>query len=96
MAMRVSLARGDTVEVPLPKAAFWAKYFSSDGKSVPPTIEIRGKGSCTTGDGLRVARVEEGAYMKYCFAGDGATMRIAHGANGAEIVKGTVAIQLVW
>ena len=30
MAMRVRLARGDTIETPLPKAAFWATYFSKD------------------------------------------------------------------
>ena len=30
MAMHVSLGRGDTIETPVPKAAFWVTYFSRD------------------------------------------------------------------
>src|SRR5262249_8939696 len=90
MAMRVELARGDTIITPLPKAAFWATYISKDRSTVPPTIEIVGNGSCTTGDGLRSRRVEEGVYAKYCRAEQGDRMRIAHGVVGAPRVHGTV------
>ena len=96
MAMRVSLARGDTIETPLPAAAFWVTYFSKDPAVAPPTIELRGDGSCTTGDGLHARRIEEGEYAKYCFARKGARMRIAHGADGAATVNGVVAIRLMW
>lgn len=96
LATHVALARGDTVELPLPKAAFWITYFSPNHAAVPPTIEIRGNGSCTTGDGLRLHRIEEGEYTKYCLTDKGATLMIAHGAAGAERVEGTVAIHLVW
>jgi len=96
LAMHVALARGDTVELPLPKAAFWITYFSPNPLAAPPTIEIRGNGSCTTGDGVRIHRVEEREYTKYCLTNRGATLMIAHGATGADLVKGTVAIRLVW
>jgi hypothetical protein len=96
MAMRVNLARGDTIEEPLPKAAFWVTYFSKDRSAAPPTIELRGSGSCTTGDGVRQRRIEDGEYAKYCLAGTGARMMISHGAAGAARVSGVVAIRLMW
>lgn len=96
MAMNVSLARGDTIEVPLPKAAFWVTYFSKDRRIAPPTIELQGDGSCTTGDGVRARRIEDGEYAKYCLAGNGTRMMIAHGALGAARVTGVVAIRLMW
>ena len=96
MAMRVSLARGDTIEVPLPKAAFWVTYFSKDASVAPPTIELQGDGSCTTGDGVRQRRIEDGEYAKYCFAGNRTRMMIAHGAGGATRVSGIGAIRLMW
>jgi len=93
MAMRVSLARGDTLEVPLPKAAFWVTYFSKDRSAAPPTIELKGDGSCAQGDGVRQRRIEDGEYAKYCLTGNGARMMIAHGTEGAARVTGIVAIR---
>lgn len=95
MAMPVSLARGDTIETPLPKAAFWVTYFSRDPSAPPPTIELKGDGSCAQGDGVRQRRIEDGEYAKYCLTGTGARMMIAHGAGGAERVTGVVAIRLM-
>jgi hypothetical protein len=96
MGMRIAQARGDTLEVPVPKAAFWITYYSNDPAVPPPTIELRGPGACATGDGLRVRRVEAGTYGKYCNAGAGAKMMIAHGATGADTVRGFVAVRLMW
>jgi hypothetical protein len=96
MAMRVSLARGDTIETPIPKAAFWATYFSKDRAAAPPTIEVRGEGSCTTGNGLQPRRIEKGEYAKYCLTGAGARLMIAHGMTGAPTVSGVVAIRVMW
>ncbi|MEO7086352.1 MAG: hypothetical protein ABI442_03525 [Gemmatimonadaceae bacterium] len=96
LAMHVRLVRGDTIEVPLPKAAFWVKYLPTDRKAAPPTIELSRNGACSTGDGMRVKRVEEGEYVKYCLTQAGAMMMIAHGATGAEVVEGNVTLQLVW
>ena len=95
MAMPVSLARGDTIEVPLPRAAFWVTYFSKDRSAPPPTIELRGDGSCAQGDGVRQRRIEAGEYAKYGLTGDGARMMIAHGAGGAARVTGIVAMRLM-
>jgi hypothetical protein len=96
LAIRVTLARGDTVELPLPKAAFWVTYLPNDREAAPPTIELRGDGLCTTGNGIRLRRIEDGEYAKYCLTGSGARMMIAHGATGAETVTGTVALRLMW
>jgi hypothetical protein len=96
MAMRVDLARGDTMWLPLPKAAFWVTYFSGDRNVAPPTIELVGEGSCTTGNGLQERRIEEGEYAKYCFAGRGTRMMVAHGASGAPRVAGIVALRIMW
>jgi hypothetical protein len=96
MAMRVDLSRGDTIITPVPKAAFWVTYLSKDRSAVPPTIELVGSGSCTTGNGLRSRRVEEGVYAKYCRAETGDRMRIAHGMIGEPRVHGTVALRMMW
>ncbi|HTD59644.1 MAG TPA: hypothetical protein VK679_03275 [Gemmatimonadaceae bacterium] len=95
LAMRVRLARGDTVELPVPKAAFWVTYLASDPHAAPPTIELRGDGVCTTGDGIRLRRIEDGKYAKYCLVGSRARMMIAHGTTGADTVTGTVAVRVM-
>jgi hypothetical protein len=95
LAMHVKLARGDTVELPVPKAAFWVTYLPSDRGTAPPTIELRGDGLCTTGNGINLRRIEDGEYAKYCLTGSGARMMIAHGATGAETITGTVALRLM-
>jgi hypothetical protein len=94
-AMRVSLARGDTLDVRLPKAAFWVTYVSKDPSGTPPTIELKGDGSCAEGNGVRQRRIERGEYAKYCLTGNGAQMMIAHGNGGAARVTGMVAIRLM-
>jgi hypothetical protein len=96
MAMRVNIARGDTIEVPVPKGVFWVTYYSSDRSAPPPTIELRGDGACTTGDGLHMRRVEDGTYAKYCRTGDGVRMMIAHGVAGADSVRGLIAVRMMW
>ncbi len=96
MAMRVNLARGDTIITPLPEAAFWVTYYSRNRDGVPPTIEIVGSGSCTTGNGLNARRVEEGQYAKYCRTRKGDRMMIAHGTSGGQNVNGIVALRLDW
>lgn len=96
MAMHVSLARGDTILTPVPKGAFWVTYFSRDSGVAPPTIELRGDGLCTLGNGISARRIAEGEYAKYCYSGTGAQMMIAHGTTGAVRVSGVVALRLVW
>jgi hypothetical protein len=96
MGMRVALTRGDTITVPVPKAVFWVTYYAKDPALPPPTIELRGDGFCTTGNGIRVRRVEDGTYAKYCTAGNGVQMLIAHGTAGADTVRGFIAVRLMW
>jgi orotidine-5'-phosphate decarboxylase len=40
--------------------------------------------------------VEDGSYAKYCNAGHGVQMVIAHGTAGADTVRGFVAVRLMW
>lgn len=96
LAMRVRVARGDTIVTPLPKSSFWVRYISADRGAPPPTIELRGNGFCTLGDGIHLKRIEEDEYARYCHADDGTSMMIAHGLVGADTVSGTVAIELSW
>jgi hypothetical protein len=96
MAMHVSLARGDTIEVPVPKGAFWVTYFSKDRAVPPPTIQLRGDGACALGNGIQRRRITEDEYAKYCRTGNGTRMMIAHGAAGAANVNGVVAIRMMW
>jgi hypothetical protein len=96
MGIRVKLARGDTIDVAVPKGAFWVTYYSDDRSAAPPTIELRGNGACSTGDGVRMRRLEQGTYAKYCRTGDGVQMMIAHGAIGADTVSGLVAVRMMW
>ena len=96
MAMRVSLGRGDTIVTEVPKAAFWVTYFSNEHGVAPPTIELRGDGLCTLGNGLVARRISDDEYAKYCYSSNGTKMMIAHGANGADRVNGVVALRLVW
>ncbi|HEY4130813.1 MAG TPA: hypothetical protein VGM50_09360 [Gemmatimonadaceae bacterium] len=96
LAMRVKLARGDTIELPVPKAAFWVTYLPSNRNVAPPTIELRGEGSCTTGNGIRARRIEDDKYAKYCLAGTGTQMMVAHGATGPDTVAGTIALRIMW
>jgi hypothetical protein len=96
LAIRVHVTRGDTVEVPVPKAAFWVKYFPRDSGAAPPTIELHGNGSCVNGDGIRIQRVENGEYAKYCRTDNGTTIMIAHGEAGADTVAGTITLDLNW
>jgi hypothetical protein len=96
MSMSVTLARGDTIRTPLPKAAFWVTYIPRDRGAPPPTIELLGYGGCSAGDGVHQRRVEDGEYAKYCFSRSGSRLMIAHGATGAAVVRGTVAIRLMW
>lgn len=96
LAVRVRLAQGDTIALPLPKATFWVKYFPAKSGEAPPTIKLRGSGSCTTGDGIHLQRVIDGEFAKYCFTGNDAAIMIAHGEMGAKMVNGTIALDLDW
>lgn len=40
--------------------------------------------------------LEKREYAKYCLTDKGARLMVAHGATGAELVEGTVALRLVW
>lgn len=82
--------------MPLPKAALWVTYFSKHHEVAPPTIELVGEGSCTTGNGLQARRIEEGEYAKYCLTGRGTRMMIAHGNTGADTINGVVAVRIMW
>jgi hypothetical protein len=94
VAQRVHLARGDTVSWVLPKGVFWVKYLPRNRSDAPPTITVHGPAGCNTGDGVHVFRLVVEEYSKYCLVhAEGATVTVAHGEHGPEIIDGFVALQ---
>ena len=95
VARPVRLAIGDTVHWALPAGAFWLKYIPKRAAETPPTIALEGNVACSTGDGVRTYRMPAEEYGKYCFVRSGASVLVAHGANGVPIVEGSLLLQRV-
>ena len=93
IATPVRLAQGDTVQWPLPTGMFWLKYLPRVLGEAPPTITVVGPVSCRQSDGIHAYRVDLDVYAAECSAGKGATVKIAHGAMGAAVVDGRLAIE---
>ncbi len=95
VARPVRLARGDTLQWALPNGTYWLKYLPARDGEPPPTITVDGAIGCMQGDGINAYRVPEGIYGAYCMVQRGGTARVllAHGAEGAEVVEGTLTLQ---
>ncbi len=94
VARDVRLARGDTIRWTVPKGTFWLKYISRRASEAPPTITLEGAAGCRFSNGLRAYWVTLDVYAAECTVGSaGASVRIAHGALGADVVEGTLAVQ---
>lgn len=93
VARSVRLAIGDTVHWTLPPGAFWLKYLPKRATETPPTIVLEGNVGCSTGDGVRTYRMPAEEYGKYCVARSGASVLVAHGANGLPVVEGSLLLQ---
>jgi hypothetical protein len=96
VALNVHLARGDTINMPLPGGAFWLKYVPRDSSDGPPAISVNGM-SCVPTDGIRVYTVPLGVIATYCdaFAEKGITLKLAHGSTGAAVIAGLLMIERV-
>lgn len=93
VAIPVSLNRGDTLTFALPAGTFMFKFLPRIEGQAPPTITLSGPVSCTTGDGLRLHYAPEDEVIRYCFAQtNGGAVTVAHGAFGAPVVAGAIAI----
>jgi len=93
VARRVRLAMGDTLRWALPPGAFWLKYIPQRASETPPTITLEGNVGCSSGDGVRTYRMPVEEYGKYCVAKSGASVLLAHGANGLRVVEGSLLLQ---
>jgi hypothetical protein len=94
VARPVRLARGDTVNWAIPKGVFWVKYLPRNRSDTPPTITMHGPAGCSPGDGMHVFRLVVEEYSKYCLVhADGATVTVAHGEHGPDIIDGFVALE---
>jgi hypothetical protein len=96
VAVPVRLAQGDTVHWTLPVGTFWIKYLPRHPSDAPPTISLSGTVNCSAGNGLSTHRVPLEVYAVYCLVRPGgATVDVAHGRVGAQIVEGSLALQRV-
>jgi len=84
---------GDTLRWALPPGAFWLKYIPQRASETPPTITLEGNVGCSSGDGVRTYRMPVEEYGKYCVAKSGASVLLAHGANGLRVVEGSLLLQ---
>jgi hypothetical protein len=95
VARPVRLSMGDTLHWGLPAGAFWLKYIPKRASETPPTIVLEGNVGCSTGDGVRTYTMPAEEYGKYCVARPGASVLIAHGANGLPVVEGSLLLQRI-
>lgn len=96
VAVPVRLERGDTLRWSLPKGAFWLKYLPRRPGEAPPTITLSGDAACSRGNGLRVYVIPLGEYGTYCMVRPGgATVNVGHGAFGAAVVEGSLALERI-
>jgi len=95
VARPVRLSTGDTLHLALPPGAFWLKYLPKRASETPPTIAVEGNVGCSSGDGVRTYRMPAEEYGKYCLARPGASVLVAHGANGLPVVEGSLLLQRV-
>jgi hypothetical protein len=94
VAVPVRVAQGDTVHWALPQGAFWLKYLPRNAGEAPPTITVSGAISCSRGNGLNAFRALLDVYVVYCLVrAGGATVDVAHGRLGAQVVEGSLALQ---
>jgi len=97
VAVPVRLAQGDTVHWTLPTGTFWIKYLPRHPTDAPPTISLSGTVNCSAGNGLSTFRAPLGVYAVYCLVREGgASVDVAHGRVGAQVVEGSLALQRVY
>lgn len=96
VAVPMRVAQGDTVHWALPPGAFWLKYLPRTSGDAPPTITVSGAITCSRGNGLQAFRTQLDVYVVYCLVrSGGASVDVAHGRFGAQIVEGSLALQRV-
>ena len=96
VAVPVRLARGDTLHWNLFAGAFWLRYVPRQSGGLPPTIAVNGAISCAPGDGLMAYRLPLEEVATYCIVRPGgATVTLAHGATGAAVIEGSLALDRV-
>ena len=95
VASAVRVAQGDTVHWALPTGAFWLKYLPRRPSDAPPTISVSGAANCSSGNGIRAYRAPLDVYAVYCLVRPGgAAVDVAHGRVGAQVVEGSLVLQL--
>ncbi|HEY4129593.1 MAG TPA: hypothetical protein VGM50_03205 [Gemmatimonadaceae bacterium] len=96
VAIVMSVARGDTVEYPIPTGTMWVKWLPRGATTTPPTITMQGPGFCQDGQASLTLWLPVDEYGKYCYVGAGTRIRVAHGKSGPATLTGALMIERMW
>ena len=89
VAMRLRVARGDTLHIPVPAGTVWVKWKSGDDAATHPAITAEGPAYCHMDSEAAHWRPAD-QYGGYCFFSDGARIRVARGSAGEPLVAGAL------
>lgn len=93
VAMRLHIARGDTLRFPVPAGLLWVKWMSRDGGAAHPTIAAEGSGYCHADSEAFTRWLPAGVYGAYCDVSDGTRIRIALGGGGDSVLTGALLLE---
>ncbi|HTE45240.1 MAG TPA: hypothetical protein VK636_08375 [Gemmatimonadaceae bacterium] len=93
VAMRLHLARDDTLRLPVPAGTLWVKWMSRGGAATHPAITAEGPGYCHVDTEAITHWLPAGEYGAYCYVSDGARIRVAGGGAGDSVLTGALLLE---
>jgi hypothetical protein len=95
VAMRLRLARGDTLHLPVPAGAMWVKWMARGGAATHPSITAEGPGYCHMDSEAFIRWLPAGEYGAYCYVGDGTRIRVSRSGAGDSVLTGALLLERV-
>jgi hypothetical protein len=93
VAMRLQIARGDTLRFPVPTGTHWVKWMARDGGAAHPTIAAEGSGYCHADSEAFTRWLPAGIYGAYCEASAGTRIRVAWNGAGDSVLTGALLLE---
>jgi len=93
VAMRLRLALGDTLHVPVPAGTMWVKWLPRGGPATHPAITAEGTGYCHMDSEAFIRWRPAGEYGAYCYMSDGARIRVARSGTGDSVLTGALLLE---
>jgi hypothetical protein len=93
VALRLHLARGDTLHIPVPPGTMWVKWLSRGGSTAHPAITAEGTGYCHMDSEAFIRWRPAGEYGAYCYMSDGARIRVARNGAGDSVLTGALLLE---